>query len=176
MKRTTMWRVLLLLPLAACAGTSDARDGGVRLSGLSCAPFARELTGLPLHGDAASWWSQAEGRYHRQHTPQVGSVLVFQREGRLPSGHVSVVSRVVGERQIEVMQANWLPRTLERDRPVIDVSPAGDWTRVRVWWAPIGAIGSHPYPAYGFVVPPRPLGHDALAAGAEPAAARAAGS
>ena len=167
-----MWRVLVLLPLAACAGGSGA---GTRIAGLSCAPFARELTHVTLRGDAASWWSQADGRYARQHTPQIGSILVFRTEGRLPSGHVSVVSQVRGEREIAVIQANWSPRTLERDRPVIDVSPRGDWTLVRVWWEPIGAIGSHPYPTYGFIVPPRPLGHDALASGAEAAAARAAG-
>lgn len=169
-----MWRCLLLLPLAAC-GTSGSGSSGTRMAGLSCAPFARELTGVSLRGDAASWWSQASGRYARQHSPEVGSILVFRSEGRLPSGHVSVVSRIVGEREIEVIQANWTPRTLERDRPVIDVSPRGDWTLVRVWWAPIDAMGSHAYPTYGFVVPARLLGHDALATGADAAAARAAG-
>ncbi len=170
-----MWRLVVLLPLAACAGGSGTGGGGARIAGLSCAPFARELTHVSLRGDAGSWWAQSDGRYARQHTPQVGSILVFRPEGRLRSGHVSVVSQVRGEREIAVIQANWSPRTLERDRPVIDVSPRGDWTLVRVWWEPIGAMGSHIYPTYGFIVPSRPLGHDALAGGADAAAARAAG-
>lgn len=168
-----MWRAfLLLLPLAACAGSAGS---GTRISGLSCAPFARELTGVGLHGDAGSWWAQADGRYARVNTPLVGSILVFRAADRLPFGHVSVVSRVTGEREIEVIQANWSPRALERDRPVVDVSPRGDWTLVRVWWAPIAALGSHPYPTYGFIVPAIRLGHDALAAGAGAAAMRASG-
>ena len=169
-----MWRGLwLVLPLAACSAASG--DGGRRVAGLSCAPFARELTGLALRGDAGSWWAQADGRYARSHTPEIGSVLVFRPAERLPSGHVSVVSGVVGPREITVIQANWLPRTLERDRPVVDVSPRGDWTAVRVWWAPIGGLGTHSYATYGFVIPPAPLGHDALAGAADSAARRAAG-
>lgn len=167
-----MWRFLFLLPLAACAG-GGAPQPGTRVAGLSCAPFARELTGVGLHGDAAAWWGEADGRYARQHTPEVGSILVFRTEARLPHGHVSVVSKILGEREIAVIQANWSPRTLERDSPVIDVSPAGDWTQVRVWWSPVGAVGQHVYPTYGFIVPSAPLGHDALAAGAGDAAVRA---
>lgn len=173
-----MWRLVLLLlaPLAACAGSARSVGSvGATRAGLSCAPFARELTGVNLRGDAGSWWDEADGRYARVTTPEVGGVLVFQAVGRLPSGHVSVVSRVVDERRIEVIQANWSPRTLELDMPVIDVSERGDWSLVRVWWSPINAMGAHPYPTYGFILPPRRLGHDALAGAAENAAARAAG-
>lgn len=167
--------LLLLGALSACAGGGGVHGGGgavARYPGLSCAPFARELTGLQLHGDAAAWWDQADGVYPRTHTPQIGSALVFERSDRLPSGHVSVVSRVEGARQIDVIQANWVPNQLARDEPVVDVSERNDWTLVRVWYSPINQLGSHAYPAYGFVLPRRPLGHDALAAAAEPAAQR----
>lgn len=172
---TSLTSLLLVGALSACAG--GGRGGGrggdaARYSGLSCAPFARELTGLQLTGDAAAWWEEADGRYPRVHAPQVGSALVFARSGRLPSGHVSVVSRLDGPRQIAVIQANWVPGRLARDEIVVDVSAAGDWTLVRVWYSPVHQLGIHAYVTYGFVLPTRPRGHDALAALAEPAAVR----
>jgi surface antigen len=129
---------------------------------------------VDLHGDADSWWAQADGRYARVSAPVVGSILVFQAEGRLPYGHVSVVSRVDVARSIAVIQANWVPGELDQDQPVIDVSRDNDWTLVRVWYPPVGAMGAHAYPAYGFIVPDLPAGHDALARAAPGAAQRAA--
>ncbi|WP_447406321.1 CHAP domain-containing protein, partial [Clostridium perfringens] len=43
-----------------------------------CAPYAREVSGIALHGNANTWWGQAAGRYQRGHKPEVGSVLSFQ--------------------------------------------------------------------------------------------------
>lgn len=161
---------LLVAGLAsACAGSAD-RDRFY--AGLSCAPFARELTGIQLRGAAAGWWDAAAGRYDRVSLPEVGSVLVFRGAARLPSGHVSVVSRVRGPRRIDVIGANWVPGELERDQPVVDVSAANDWSLVRVWFPPLGRLGSHSYRTYGFILPRAPLGHDALASAAGPAAAR----
>lgn len=165
--------LLLLAALAGCAGAGGSGSGDARYAGISCAPFARALTGVQLHGAAGSWWAQADGRYARVHTPQTGAILVLRAGGRLPSGHVSVVSRVRDARSIEVIQANWVPGELERDQPVIDVSPDNDWTLVRVWYPPIRAMGSHAYPAYGFILPPRPESHEALDASAAGAAERA---
>ncbi len=167
--------ILLLAALSGCAGAGRGVSGDPRYAGLSCAPFARALTGVSLRGEAAAWWGQADGRYARAHTPQPGAILVLRASDRLPSGHVSVVSRVLDGREIEVIQANWVPGELERDQPVIDVSSANDWTLVRVWYPPTGAMGSHAYPAYGFILPPAPLDHDALARAAAGAAERASG-
>jgi len=164
--------VLLLFALGACAsGTPSLRGAGAsfREAGLQCAPFARELSGIALYGDAASWWDSAEGRYRREQAPVVGGVLVFRRSGRLPSGHVSVVSRVLAARQIEVIQANWVPGELDEDQLVVDVSEANDWTAVRVWYPPVGQLGAHAYEAYGFVLPPRPATREELARATQPA-------
>ena len=167
----------LLAFLAGCGGRSTtSNDGDPRYPGLSCVPFARAVTGVDLHGDAADWWTRADGRYARLHSPRVGSILVLARGPRLPSGHVAVVSRLGGPRQIQVVQANWVPGELARDQPVLDVSAAGDWSLVRMWYPPIRAMGSHAYRALGFVVPDRPLGHDALTERAPRAAETAEGS
>ena len=99
-------------------------------------------------------------------------MLVFRRAARLPAGHVSVVSRLRGPRRIDVIGANWVPGEIERDQPVIDVSAANDWSRVRVWYPPSRQLGSHVYGTYGFILPPAPLGHAALASAASPAATR----
>jgi surface antigen len=165
--------VLAVLLLAGCGSrphTGPNLAAAHSYPGLSCAPFARALTGLALAGDAADWWDAASGRYARSATPAVGSVLVFRRAGRLPYGHVSVVSRVLDERHIHVIQANWTPDELDEDQLIVDVSPDNDWTEVRVWYPPADQLGTHTYAAYGFILPPVPLGHDALASRAEPAA------
>ncbi len=153
------------MELAACGGASGpslSAAGGPRYPGINCAPFARELSGIALYGDAAAWWDQAGGRYMRGPRPVLGAALVFQRESRLPSGHVSVVSRLIGPRQIQVTQANWVHNELDRDQLVVDVSERNDWTEVRVWWPPIGQLGSHPYATFGFILPPTPTSHDEL--------------
>ncbi len=120
---------------------------------LECAPFARQVSGIQLYGAAYSWWDQAAGHYARSTQPVPGGVLVFRRGGSLDSGHVSVVDRVVSAREITVTQANWVHRRITRNEPVLDVSPGNDWSAVRVWWAPTGALGSTIYPTYGFIAP-----------------------
>ena len=87
-----------------------------------------------------------------------------------PSGHVSVVSRLLGPRQLLVTQANWVPGELDEDQLVVDVSERNDWTEVRVWWPPIGQLGAHAYPAYGFIQPPVPETRDELTKTARTAA------
>jgi len=169
--------LLILLLVSGCGGGGGyAASGDPHFSGLSCAPFARAETGVDLHGAAADWWTSADGRYERSHDPVVGSILVLDRESRLPSGHVAVVSRLAGPRRIEVVQANWVPGELARDQPVIDVSEDGDWSMVRIWYPPVRAMGNHAYPALGFIVPQRPMSREALDLRADRAAEVAAGS
>jgi surface antigen len=168
--------LLVLLALAACGGPAP-RDGGYTGGSVTieCAPFARALSGIRLSGPAADWWWQAESRYARDSAPAVGSVLVLRRSGSLPSGHVAVVSQVLDEREILVTQANWVHHKVSQDQPVVDVSAANDWSLVRVWWPPTGAMGVTEYAAYGFIRAQRPATHDQLAA-ATPAAIRLAAS
>jgi hypothetical protein len=164
---------ILCLPLAACGG-----GGGPYLGGrepVECAPFARALTGVSLSGDAADWWTEADGRYDRSQAPQVGSILVLQRSDRLPHGHVSVVSRILSPRQILVTQANWVHDRITEDLPVLDISDDNDWSIVRVWWPPSGSLGVTAYQAAGFIRPERSLTHDRIIA-ATPQAVRIAES
>lgn len=152
-----------MLLLGGCGGGSPRGYGGTS-SSLECAPFARQVSGIQLYGDAASWWDQAAGRYERGPDPVEGGVLVFRRSGRLPYGHVSVVARRVSDREIRVTQANWVHRRVTRDEPVRDVSANNDWSRVKVWWAPSNTLGSTEYPTYGFIAPGPPrAGRDEVA-------------
>ena len=158
--------ISLVLVLAACGSGGGARLGDY-IGGtvpVECAPFARALSGVQLWGEAADWWQQAGERYARGETPSVGSVLVLRRSGRLPSGHVAVVSRVVGRREILVTQANWVHHRVSEDQPVIDVSAGNDWSLVRIWWPPVGQMGTSDYTAFGFIRPDQPSSHDQLAA------------
>ncbi len=168
--------LLVCLALAACGGSRPAQQAGGYVGGsvaVECAPFARALTGVSLTGAAADWWQQADGRYIRSRVPEVGSVLVFRRTGRLPDGHVSVVSRVLSRRQILVTSANWVHHRVTEDQPVLDASENGDWSVVRVWWPPVGQMGVTDYPIHGFIRPDHPIGHDRLIA-TTPAAIRVA--
>jgi hypothetical protein len=150
-------------PPAAEDGAAPGRYVGGPVA-LQCAPFARALTGVDLRGPAADWWQKALGRYVRSSRPAVGAVLAFRRTSRLSDGHAAVVSRVVSERTILVTQANWVPDRVTKDMPVVDVSPANDWSAVRVWWPPAGQMGSRHYPTWGFILPDRPISRDGLEA------------
>ena len=160
--------------LAGCGASRSSQTTmsgppGLHQSGLTCAPFARELSGIALYGEAFTWWDTAAGQYRRGNRPEVGSVLVFRRSSRLPSGHVSVVSRVINPRQIEVIQANWVSEQLDQDQLIVDVSERNDWTEVRVWYPPTNQIGTYTYTAYGFVLPPRPATYAELSQATKPA-------
>jgi len=121
-----------------------------------CVPFARMISGIELFGDAWTWWQQAAGKYAQGFTPKAGAVLVFKPNGVMSKGHVAVVSQVLTDRIIQVTHANWSViggsrGQVEKDVTVIDVSAAGDWSRVKVWYDPSRDIGSTSYPTYGFI-------------------------
>ncbi|WP_310100119.1 CHAP domain-containing protein [Sphingomonas sp. BE138] len=119
---------------------------------LQCAPFAREVSGIEIRGNANTWWGQAQGRYERGATPQVGAVMAFKATRAMPVGHVAMVSRIVGDREVLLTHANWSHRGgIERDVRAVDVSAAGDWSEVRVWFAGIGGLGTSSYPLSGFI-------------------------
>lgn len=142
-------------------GQSTGRDGS-RLPAprivnasrrLQCVPYARRHVKIALRGAAWTWWRGAEGRYERGRLPQVGSVLVLKRRGR-SRGHLAVVTRINGPREIIVDHANWLNRgRIHLATPVRDVSPNNDWSAVRVWYTPGNTWGRSAYPAYGFIYP-----------------------
>lgn len=164
--------LLLLLTLTACGGAVPQRHVGQRVA-LQCVPFARALSGVDLRGDAADWWWNASGRYDRGPAPEIGSVIVFARTSRLRHGHVSVVSRVLSRHEILVTHANWVQHHVTTDQLVRDVSPAGDWSMVRVWWAPSDTLGSTEYPVHGFIYSGYAMSHDRILR-AVPAAVRLA--
>jgi surface antigen len=131
-----------------------------------CAPYAREISGIAIRGNANTWWGQAAGRYARGHAPKVGAVLSFEATRRMRVGHVAMVSRVIGDREVLLTHANWSRRGgIERDVRAIDVSAAGDWSRVRVWYGPQAGLGTSSYPTNGFIYADR--ASDALEAPAQ---------
>lgn len=117
-----------------------------------CAPYARTISGIAIHGNADTWWSQAAGHYDRGSAPKVGAVLAFAATGRMRLGHVAMVSRIVGDREVLLTHANWSRRgAIETDVRAVDVSPAGDWSVVKVWFAANGDLGTSAYPTRGFI-------------------------
>jgi surface antigen len=126
---------------------------------IQCVPYAREVSGIDILGDAWTWWDGANGRYARGHQPKFMAVLVLSRTQRLKLGHVAVVMDIVGPREIRVTQANfgsdYASRHIIYDAmPATDVSAANDWSAVRFWNYQLQAWGIV-YPAYGFVYPER---------------------
>jgi surface antigen len=117
-----------------------------------CAPFARMISGVELHGNALTWWGQAAGKYERGATPKKGAVLAFAPTARMRLGHVATVSRVVNDREVLLTHANWSRRgAVETNVRAIDVSDAGDWSEVKVWYGPNGGLGTSAYPTHGFI-------------------------
>jgi surface antigen len=121
-----------------------------------CVPFARAVSGIQIYGDAWTWWDQADGKYKRGQTPRVGAVMAFEPHGRMELGHVATVSGIIDARTITVTHANWSPidgrrGQIERNVEVQDVSQDGDWSAVRVWFAPSQALGTTAWPVHGFI-------------------------
>ena len=118
-----------------------------------CVRYARQLTSFNIQGDAWSWWQNSAGRYQHGARPVEGSVLVFQRTGRLHYGHVSTVSKVIDRRTI-LVDHSWLEGdVLHRGMKVIDTSPNNTWTTVKVWYEPADHLGLRAYPTFGFIYP-----------------------
>jgi hypothetical protein len=123
----------------------------MRNGGISCVPYARNVSGIQVVGNAWEWWHNASGTYARGPVPEVGSVLAFRANGRMRLGHVAVVSRVINARVIEINHANWASTgVVARGVTVVDVSEANNWTAVRVGLAGSEDFGSV-YPTYGFI-------------------------
>lgn len=168
---------LLLLsgaPLGARSIDFDESDsvtdsGGTVLPPyLQCVPYARQVTGISIYGDAHTWWDQAEGRYSRGYKPKVGAVMAFKPHGNSTLGHVAAVSRIVDSRTILIRHANWSPINgrrgqIEDNVRVVDVSPNNDWSEVRVWYAPIQSLGGAHWPVQGFIYPSKPRKGEKLA-------------
>ncbi len=138
----------------------------VHYVGLQCVPFARNLSGIELRGNAVNWWDEADGLYARGNVPEPGSVLNFRANWAMRLGHVAVVTQVINSREIEIDHAHWGGWGIKRNISVIDVSPDNDWTAVRVELGRSDDYGSI-YPTYGFIYD-RPAGARLRMASADP--------
>jgi len=145
---TVFFRAFVALALSAIIVPAAAQ------ARLHCVPFARQVSGIEIRGNAETWWGQAAGRFERNQNPAEGSVLAMPGTRKMPMGHVAMVSRIVNDREILLTHANWSrPGMIERNVRAVDVSEAGDWSRVRVWHAGSGQLGITAYPASGFIHP-----------------------
>jgi surface antigen len=142
----------MLLPSETSYSDWDAQP----VPGIECVPYARQLSGVQIRGDAHTWWGQAEGRYAKGNRPRVGAVMSFPQHGAMQLGHVAAVSKVVDSRTVLISHANWSPINgrrgqIEENVRAVDVSPAGDWSEVRVWFAPLSGLGTTHWPVNGFI-------------------------
>jgi CHAP domain len=157
---------LIASALAGCASSPDVRYSdytdrptyGAKIENPDmpneCVPYARARSGIPIHGDANTWWAQAAGRYQREASPLLGSVMVLTGYASDGRNHLAVVSAMVDGREIRVDHANWLnDGNIYVDDPVIDVSANNDWSAVRVWNARTRAWGTRVYLVEGFIGP-----------------------
>ncbi|WP_240959202.1 CHAP domain-containing protein [Novosphingobium olei] len=138
------------------ASVGDDADTGLADTGLECVPYARQVSGIAIYGDAWRWWDQAEDQYARGRRPRVGAVMSFAPHGAMRLGHVAAVSRIIDRRTVLLRHANWSPiggrrGQIEDNVRAIDVSPDNDWSEVRVWYAPLGDLGTTHWPVNGFI-------------------------
>jgi surface antigen len=132
---------------------SRARPRYARAYGISCVPYARQVSGIQVAGNAWQWWDNAAGEYARGERPEPGSVLAFRANGRMRLGHVAVVQEVINAREVVIDHANWPSGGrggVSHNVAVVDVSEANNWTAVRVQLSDRGEFGSV-YPTYGFI-------------------------
>jgi len=140
---------------------------------LQCVPYARQISGIPIYGDAYTWWEKAAGKFERRTAPKLGAVMVFTGYAGPSRAHLAVVRNLVSAREIKIDHANWLDDgQIYIDDPVIDVSSANDWSLVRVWNIRAGAWGGRTYPVQGFIGPGPENGSKAIAQNQEDDLAR----
>jgi len=124
-----------------------------------CVPYARQVSGFQIYGNAHTWWNQAKNKgYERGIKPKEGSVLVLKKGHKLSLGHVAVVNEVLSDREMNVAHSNWGNNTKKRSfiyesMRVRDVSARNDWSELRFWNKYSKAYGSI-YPNHGFIYPP----------------------
>ena len=146
MLKNVVAALLALVSFAALPSAAHAR--------LQCVTYARQVSDVQISGNARDWWGNAEGRYQRGEEPKPGAVLAFSGTRAMPYGHVAVVRKIVDDRHILIDHANWSrPGMVERGVVAVDVSAAGDWSEVRVWYAPTRSVGLRASPAKGFIYP-----------------------
>ncbi len=171
--------LVLALTAPVLAADSYKASAGAIQRHWECVPIARALSGIDIFGNAHTWWGQAAGRFDRGSKPKRGAVLAFKPHGSMRLGHVAAVSRVVDDRTVLVTHSNWSlingrRGQIERNVKIIDVSPQGDWSRVRVWFAPLADLGGTVWPVHGFIYPqgsaPMALPSNARVAGTMPSA------
>lgn len=122
--------------------------------GWQCVTYARSVSEVQIRGNAHTWWGQAAGKYERNRTPAVGAVMAMPGHGKMRLGHVAMVSKIVSPREVLLNHANWSRRGgVDKDVRAVDVSEAGDWSRVRIWFAGMGDLGISSYPVSGFIHP-----------------------
>jgi len=154
-KRTrTLWGSLAVALVMSLSSTA----GAVADTYWQCVPFARLVSGIQIFGDAYTWWRQAVGKYEVGFQPKAGAVLCFKPTARMKLGHVAVVSEVLTDRIVQITHANWSPiegsrGKVEKNVTLVDVSPAGDWSQVKVWYDPNRDLGGSTYLTEGFIYP-----------------------
>ncbi len=141
---------------ARSAATSRRRSSARAGGGISCVPYARQVTGMAISGDGWQWWRNASGLYARGQQPEPGAILAFRSSGRMSRGHVAVVRRVLGPRHLLIDHANWAGPGIRRGSvmhnvSVVDVSENNDWTAVRVQSGHNSSVFGRVYPTYGFI-------------------------
>lgn len=149
--------ILFSLPIQAAVRHSVASHRGASRSvashGGNCVAYAKAVTGIKIDGNAGLWWSHAVGHYDRGQEPQIGSILVFKSFGHMRSGHVAVVSGVVGPREILLDHANWVRGRVTKLMAAVDTSPHNDWTSVKVLSNRSDVGGQRDNPTFGFIYP-----------------------
>ena len=153
-RKRTLWGSLAVAIVMSLAPTA----GAVADTYWQCVPFARLISGIQIFGDAWTWWKQASGKYETGFQPRAGAVLCFKPTQRMRLGHVAVVSQVLTDRIVQITHANWSPiegsrGKVEKDVTLVDVSPAGDWSEVKVWYDPNRDLGGSTYSTEGFIYP-----------------------
>jgi len=162
--QTASIKLAALVLFASTASLAEARSTfatpdttGGSSGVLQCVPYARQVSGIRIFGDAHTWWAQANGKYARGKQPRVGAVMALQPHGNSTLGHVAAVSRIVDSRTILLRHANWSqPGLIEDNVRAVDVSAQNDWSAVRIWHGPSQSLGSGHWPLYGFIYSGKP--------------------
>ena len=149
--RVARFRIAFLVVLAAIPALASARpvapdpalitgDDSAEDSGLpyiQCVPYARQVSGIQIRGDAHTWWGQAEGRYAKGRLPRVGLTAPAWKSA-MPPGPGGAVRMIDWQQDAKFYQF-WIRAKENGSFEIPDVRP-GTYT-LRIDGNTTGAYG-----------------------------------
>lgn len=87
--------------------------GAIGKHGGQCVPYVRYETGIPIYGDAHTWYYKAKSLGYATGDAERKSAIVVFKKGALPYGHVGIIKSIDADNKITIRDSNWCSNNCE---------------------------------------------------------------